>query len=60
MSKASKSGARTPMTQSAASRIQSAAARTAGGQVATGTFAARAQSAAAHNASTAGKAVTGK
>jgi hypothetical protein len=40
----------TPMSPAAASRIQSAAARTGGGQVAAGTFPARAQSAAAANA----------
>lgn len=39
-----------PMTQVAASRIQSATARTNGGQVSRGSFTARAQSAAAHNA----------
>lgn len=37
----------TPMTQVAASRIQSATARTSGGTVAKGSFSARAQSAAA-------------
>lgn len=37
----------TPMTQTAASRIQAATARTSGGTVAKGSFAARAQSAAA-------------
>lgn len=37
----------TPMTQAAASRIQSATARTSGGTVAKGSFSARAQSAAA-------------
>lgn len=37
----------TPMTQTAASRIQSATARTSGGTVAKGSFSARAQSAAA-------------
>lgn len=37
----------TPMTQTAASRIQSATARTTGGTVAKGSFSARAQSAAA-------------
>ncbi len=36
-----------PMTQTAASRIQSATARSTGGAVAKGSFAARAQSAAA-------------
>jgi hypothetical protein len=39
----------TPMTQSAASRIQSATAKASGGQVQSGSFAARAQSAAALN-----------
>ena len=38
-----------PMSAPAASRIQSQAAKTAGGQVAAGTFAARAQRAAALN-----------
>lgn len=42
-------GARTPMTPSAAARIQGATARTTGGKVAKGSFAARAQSAAARN-----------
>lgn len=42
------------MTQAAASRIQSATARSSGGQVSNGSFAARAQAAAAHNASTSG------
>ncbi len=50
MSKSSKSGARSPMTQSAASRIQSTDARANNGKVSTGSFAARAQAAAAHNA----------
>lgn len=45
----SNSGARTPMTSSAAARIQGATARSTGGMVAKGSFAARAQSAAAHN-----------
>jgi len=39
----------TPMTPSAAARIQSATAKAGGGQVAKGSFAAKAQSAAAHN-----------
>jgi hypothetical protein len=39
----------TPMTQTAAARIQSAAAKTNGGQVTAGSFAARAMSAAAKN-----------
>lgn len=46
----SNASARSPMTSSAAARIQSATARGNGGQVARGSFAARAQSAAAHNA----------
>ena len=41
------------MTQSAAVRIQSATARANGGQVSSGSFPARAQAAAAHNASSA-------
>lgn len=40
----------TPMTPAASARIQSAAASANGGRVASGSFAARAQSAAAHNA----------
>ncbi|NHC07900.1 hypothetical protein [Azonexus fungiphilus] len=44
-----KSAPRTPMTTAAAARIQSATARTNGGQIASGSFAARAQAAAAHN-----------
>ena len=47
----SNSGARTPMTLPAAARIQGATARTTGGAIAKGSFAARAQSAAAHNGS---------
>ncbi|MBS9824350.1 MULTISPECIES: hypothetical protein [Vibrio harveyi group] len=39
----------TPMTPSAASRIQGAQAKANGGQIAKGTFATRAQSAAAKN-----------
>ena len=39
----------TPMTAAAAGRIQSASANANNGQVAKGSFAARAQSAAAHN-----------
>jgi len=39
----------TPMTSDAAARIQSATAKSSGGQVAKGSFAAKAQSAAAHN-----------
>lgn len=38
----------TPMTSQAAARIQSATAKSSGGQVAKGSFAARAQSSAAH------------
>lgn len=48
------------MTQAAASRIQSATARASGGQVSSGSFAARAQSAAAHNAPASGAAVAAK
>jgi len=40
------------MTQAAASRIQSVTAKTSGGQVNRGSFAARAQAAAAHNTQT--------
>lgn len=54
----SNSGARTPMTSSAAARIQGAAARSTGGTVAKGSFPARAQAAAAHNDS--GKSGNGK
>ena len=43
------SQSRTPMTPEAAARIQSATAKSHGGQVAKGSFAAKAQSAAAHN-----------
>ncbi len=43
-------GSKSPMTQAAASRIQSATAKTSGGSVAKGSFAARAASAAATNA----------
>jgi hypothetical protein len=39
----------TPMTPDAAARIQSATAKASGGQVAKDSFAAKAQSAAAHN-----------
>ena len=49
MSKKSASTPRTPMTQGAASRIQSAEARSAGGQVSPQSFAARAKRTAAHN-----------
>jgi len=48
------------MTMPAASRIQSATARANGGQVSRGSFAARAQSAAAHNALTAVPVASGK
>jgi hypothetical protein len=44
-----KSAPHTPMTTSAAARIQSATAKANGGQVTSGSFAARAQAAAAHN-----------
>jgi hypothetical protein len=52
-----KSGSHSPMNATAAARIQSATARVSGGQVAAGSFAARAQAAAAHNGngSTGGK-----
>jgi len=40
---------KTPMTQAAASRIQSRTAKSSGGKVSTGSFAARATRAAAHN-----------
>lgn len=46
------------MTQSAAARIQSAGARANGGKVSAGSFAARAQAAAAHNVT--GKTGSGK
>lgn len=46
---ATPSQARTPMTPAAAARVQSATARTNGGQAPSGSFAARAQSAAARN-----------
>lgn len=49
-SKGSKSSS-TPMTQAAASRIQSSTAKAHGGSVPAGSFAARAQSAAANNSS---------
>lgn len=48
------SGSHAPMTPSAAARIQSTAAKAGGGQVAKGSFAARAQSAAARNSSKGG------
>jgi len=47
------------MTQAAASRIQSATARANGGQVSSGGFAARAQSAVAHNTSSSAAAKVG-
>ena len=50
-----KSPARIPMTTAAAARIQSATARANGGKVASDSFAARALSAAAHNANAGGK-----
>ena len=53
MSKSSNSGSRSPMTQSAAARIQGAAARANGGKVSAGSFPAR-----AHNAT--GKTGSGK
>ncbi len=40
---------KTPMTQAAASRIQSSTAKSSGGKVSPGDFAARAAKAAAHN-----------
>lgn len=46
----------TPMTAAAAARIQSATARSSGGVVPAGSFAARAQSAAAANAAGQGQA----
>ncbi len=51
MSQQSPSGSQgqSPMTSAAAARIQGATAKAGGGQVAKGSFAARAQSAAAHN-----------
>jgi len=45
---------RTPMTPEAAARIQSAAAKAGDGQVAKGSFPARAQNAAANNSSQGG------
>lgn len=50
MSKKSASTPRTPMTTSAAGRIQSAEARAGNGQVSSNNFAARAQRAAANHA----------
>lgn len=44
-----KSAPRTPMITAAAARIQSVAAKANGGKVASNSFAARAQAAAAHN-----------
>ncbi len=49
MSKKTGSSPRAPMTQAAASRIQSSTARANGGQVPAGSFAARAQRGAAKN-----------
>ena len=49
------SGAKTPMTPAAASRIQSATARQSGGHVSKSTFAARAQRTAARAQSAAGR-----
>lgn len=49
MSKKSPSSSRAPITPTAAARIQSSSARANAGQVARGTFATRAQSAAARN-----------
>lgn len=54
-----KSVPRPPMTTAAAARIQGTTARANGGKVASDSFAARAQSAAAHNANAGGKG-TGK
>lgn len=50
-----KSAPRSPMTPAAAARIQSTTARANGGKVVSDSFAARALSAAAHNASAGGK-----
>jgi len=47
-----KSAPRSPMTATAVSRIQSATAKANGGQVAAGSFVARAQSVVARNATT--------
>jgi hypothetical protein len=51
--KSSNQNAGSRMTQSAASRIQSATSRSHGGQTPAGSFASRAQSAAAHHANNA-------
>jgi len=50
-----KSAPHTPMTTAAAARIQSTTARASGGKVASNSFPARAQSAAASNAGAGGK-----
>lgn len=56
MAKSSKGGTgKTAMTATAASRIQAATAKANGGHVESGSFAARAQSAAATNSGTAKK-----
>ena len=51
----SKGKSSTPMTPAAASRIQSATAKSNGGQVSSNSFASRAQSAAAKNSTTSSK-----
>lgn len=58
--KAGSRGGGRAMTQAAASRIQSATAKAGGGQVSSGSFTARAQAAAAHNAATGTTAGNGK
>lgn len=56
MTKGSSGGTgKTPMTPAAAARIQSATAKANGGKVASGSFAAKAQSAAATNSNSAKK-----
>lgn|GEM_PF-743136 len=56
MSKNSSSNSKgAPMTSSAAGRIQGAAAKAGGGQVSKGSFAARAQAAAARNGGKGGR-----
>lgn len=57
MSQQSSSGSQgqSPMTSAAAARIQSATAKAGGGRVAKGSFAARAQSAAARNSGQGGR-----
>jgi len=52
MSKKSAATTRTPMTPGAAARIQSAQARAGNGQVSSGSFASRAQRAAANHTAT--------